>query len=219
MIENRQGSSNGKSERFEPVQIPGVGTAFTITQLQSSLENRDITPDGFYSLISDKEFIETNISRIGANSQLPFTTAVSLAHASYEDYLSCSNRENQLPYEQNALSVDLFARMWRNCTESEAKMRESLQSDAIVEVNEGRLVVKGEGYLTALCIDTFVTDRSTFIKGVWYSPVDMDTRDRLRNALENHDLSLKVTEGLWIPTRGAYTADSLLESTRSAVGL
>jgi hypothetical protein len=215
MTERYIGSQNERDSGKVLGTDSAIRSSFTITQLQETLRRYGIDAQQFYADIRG-ECLSDIDERGGEGSDvMPFSRAVLLSQFSYQDLEQVA----QFPYEENALHVDLFAKPWRNCTEAEDFFRKSLAEDSVLAVNAGRLVVKPRGYITALCVESFSTEAGTFIEGVWYSPVSSDAREKIKDAITDQKSVISLTEGSWLPVRGAYTADRLIEDARATVGL
>lgn len=90
-----------------------------------------------------------------------------------------------------------------NCFGSELYMQYALGSPVgTILVNRG-LLVKYNGYLTGLCIDSFATETSTFVKGNWYSPLDKTTRIQLVTDQAKGRGVVEVHSGTWGLIRAA----------------
>lgn len=72
---------------------------------------------------------------------------------------------------------------WWLCPSSETKLKSDMHDGKTVLVDD-TLLVKDEGWMTGLCVRNFSTANGTFLKGSWYSPVDIGTRRAIEVALE-----------------------------------
>lgn len=89
---------------------------------------------------------------------------------------------------------------WMLCPTAEDLMQESLRNQAVVLVN-GALLMKFTGKLTGLCTRSFSTTGATFLEGNWYSPVDPESRETIRQVFDRGEPRVSLTEGLWIILR------------------
>ena len=72
--------------------------------------------------------------------------------------------------------------LWSLCNDAETRLVDAMYSGAVVVVND-KLLVKFKGKFTALCLKSFTSREGfTFVEGNWYSPVDEETRQYLKNA-------------------------------------
>lgn len=98
-----------------------------------------------------------------------------------------------------AFTVNPLHPDWWLCGDSEEFMANSIRNKAVVVLNDGNLVVKYTGMLTALCIKSFSTDHATFIEGNWYSPHGNDEtlrRNLERTFIEGHGTT-RIDKGTW----------------------
>lgn len=108
-----------------------------------------------------------------------------------------------VPIDGNAdFRINVFSPKWMLCSDSEARLTNSLRHTTVAAVGSG-LLVKFEGRLTALCYETFTTESSTFYRGNWYSPVSSHLREGL---VEAHDAGImrpEIRDGEWLLVRGS----------------
>jgi hypothetical protein len=75
---------------------------------------------------------------------------------------------------------------WWLCGKAEPRLKDSIKRRAVMLVNDGELLVKFTGRLTALCLKTFTTnDGCAFLAGVWYSPIDEEIRPTDKQTVRN----------------------------------
>ena len=188
-------------------------SSFTLTQLQRSLSELGMTAENVTAYLKSKGSNYSIFNDESVKHHIPFTRAVMTAFLSQSDY----SDQDAITFDASSLGVDLFAHSWHNCTQAEEYMREAISSESTVAINGGKLVAKDKGFVTALCVETFVTSKSTFIEGVWYSPSEKYTRDEIRTSLSSGNRDVRFIEGKWLPIRGAYTADRLLQEAKNSV--
>lgn len=73
---------------------------------------------------------------------------------------------------------------WYLCVSSEARLKEVMTEGKTVLVNN-TLLVKNEGYMTGICVENRSTATGTFLKGVWYSPVEKATKKAIEKAFQH----------------------------------
>lgn len=89
---------------------------------------------------------------------------------------------------------------WMLCPTAEDLMMKSLKNKAVVLVNAS-ILMKFVGKLTGLCTESFSTRKATFLEGNWYSPVDPESREAIRQAFDRGEPRVNLAEGLWIILR------------------
>lgn len=110
---------------------------------------------------------------------------------------------------------------WYLCSDAEPRLLESLIDGAYVAVNDF-LVVKAVGKMSGLCVRDYVSaDGYTFIKGNWYAPTDIDTRETIKSALDNGISGINMKKGEWARMRkvkkSRLTAAGLMEFVSTQV--
>lgn len=99
--------------------------------------------------------------------------------------------------------VTSYHKDWMLCQDAEDYMKKALRMDALVLVNGG-ILMKTVGKFTGLCVNSFSTSSATFLEGNWYSPVDGDSRDAIKQGFDRGDARIDLTEGDWILLRSIY---------------
>lgn len=92
---------------------------------------------------------------------------------------------------------------WLLCPDAEDYMKKALKRDALVLVN-GSILMKTVGKFTGLCVGSFSTSQATFLEGNWYSPVDQESRDAVRQGFDRGDARVDLTEGAWVLLRSVF---------------
>lgn len=84
------------------------------------------------------------------------------------------------------------------CGTSEPRMEHSVQNNMTMLVDD-RLLMKFEGKVTALCLQSFVTkDRKfTFVRGGWYSPATSEDRQYFKDAYQQGVTRIKSKKIHW----------------------
>lgn len=195
------------------LSLSALKSSLTVTQLQNTLRSLEVPENVFLTSLTDPQIGVRIIKGYEQKQIAPFSLAVLLSQYGFEEVGDFINTN----FEDNQLSVELFARSWFNCTSSESYFNEALSKKRLLPINNGRLVIKPIGEMTALCIDTFSTTRATFIEGVWYSPIDRSIRNNIRDSFDKDLPHVSIPEGSWLPIRSAYTAEGLLEKTKIAL--
>ncbi len=86
---------------------------------------------------------------------------------------------------------------WWLCGAAEPRLRDAIRDKAIMLVND-RLLVKFNGKLSAVCIESFTTPNgAVFLEGNWYSPTDNQTRDQLRSQFDQGHAQVQLVTGEW----------------------
>ncbi len=101
------------------------------------------------------------------------------------------------------LGVTSYHNDWILCPDAEGYMKKALKSNALVLVN-GAILVKTVGKFTGLCVKSFETEGGTFLEGNWYSPVDNESREAIRQGFDRGDARIDLTEGTWVLLRSVY---------------
>lgn len=92
---------------------------------------------------------------------------------------------------------------WYLCPESEPKMRAALRLHTSFLVDNTLLVKPEEnGLMTGLCVQFCQTKNGIFVPGIWYSPIDKDTRQKLKKATYTGEKRVGLTEpSTWVIQR------------------
>lgn len=117
---------------------------------------------------------------------------------------------------------------WWLCGMAEPRLKDAVKDGALMLVND-RLLLKFNGKLSALCLESFTTSGGTvFLEGNWYSPTDNTTRLQLRSQFDQGHARVRLTTGEWtimrpldkdgIERRSRFwkTPDKLLNNCRIA---
>ena len=108
---------------------------------------------------------------------------------------------------------------WWLCGMAEPRLKNAIRDGALMLVN-GRLLLKFNGKLSALCLESFATsDGVVFLEGNWYSPTDNTTRVQLRSQFDQGHTRVRLTTGEWTIMRpldkdGNRTPEQILEDAR-----
>lgn len=111
---------------------------------------------------------------------------------------------------QSSAQILPFFKRWYLCESSELKLKSDIEKERTVLV-DNTLLVKEEGHMTGLCLRNTSTASGVFLKGMWYSPVDHDTRGAIESAISNkpeeRKAELTLGSGQWVLMRdaSAYT--------------
>jgi len=102
---------------------------------------------------------------------------------------------------------------WYLCDDAEARLFESMASNAVVLVNES-LLVKFSGKLSALCTKTFTNNEGyTFLEGNWYSPIDIESRQVIKDAYTKGIAKIDVDNSNWAIMRYVTNINNLSANT------
>ena len=95
---------------------------------------------------------------------------------------------------------------WELCDDAETRMTDAMYNQAVMVVND-TLLMKFKGKLSAICLKTFTTKRGfTFVEKNWYSPVDMRTREKIKDAYySGQDLAELIDYSEWVLMRAVTT--------------
>lgn len=90
---------------------------------------------------------------------------------------------------------------WTLCNRSEDKLWQSINLGLTVLV-EGKLLLKGSGKISALCLESFVSSSGfRFVKGCWYSP-SQEGHDKYFNCLVGEVSEVKIeSKETWVLMR------------------
>jgi hypothetical protein len=130
-------------------------------------------------------------------------------HPSYQSALfALATLASQLPYhELPKLLRDQFSshkqvewellpahRSWWLCDDAEPRFEKATSHPmhGVVLVDDALLVKVSHGKLSALCLSPVVTPNGLFIPGVWYSPIDEESRRSLVVAYEEGQTRLSL---------------------------
>jgi len=108
---------------------------------------------------------------------------------------------------------------WWLCGMAEPRLKDAVKDGALMLVND-RLLLKFNGKLSALCLQSFTASGGTvFLEGNWYSPTDNTTRIQLRSQFDQGHSRVRLTTGEWTIMRpldkdGNRTPEQILEDAR-----
>lgn len=111
---------------------------------------------------------------------------------------------------------------WTLCADAEYFMESSNDEGKSVLIN-GFLLVKGEGRLSAVALETVSSPIGTFYEGSWYSPVDRLTRNLVEDGIGMNRKRMNHSGGQWAymrPTAStvySQTPHQYLENVREYV--
>lgn len=90
---------------------------------------------------------------------------------------------------------------WYLCSLSEIRLIKSMMKGEVVLINDN-LMMKLDGKKSVLCLEDFTDEDGdqTFVKGVWYAPIDRATRAAADKAYSEGKMSLKL-KGKWAVMR------------------
>ncbi len=109
------------------------------------------------------------------------------------------------------MSIQVSNGNWWLCDESEPRLLQALNNDAVVVVNE-YVAVKFIGKRAGLCLKTFTSaSGQTFFEGHWYSPTGFELNNTLEDAFDAGITKIDISNGNWALLRPAkrYTPDYL----------
>jgi hypothetical protein len=110
---------------------------------------------------------------------------------------------------------------WWLCGQAEPRLRLALADGAVMLVN-GRLLLKFNDKLSALCLESFsASNGAVFLEGNWYSPTDNTTRVQLRSRFDQGHAKTQLATGEWAIMRpldkeGNRSPEQILEGVRQA---
>lgn len=164
----------------------------------NNIATHDIAIRDAYTYLQDPGAIQLFPALIDQNDKKHrFHIANTLTTVPF-DHLPESAQKNINPTQTDHDFTFLQKRnSWNLCVGAEWMMEDALEDKAVVLVNK-KLLVKFNGKLSGVCLETFTTQKGyTFVEGNWYSPADLDSRKQVRNAFDAGKAKLNLGAGSW----------------------
>ena len=106
------------------------------------------------------------------------------------------------------LRVEGLHPKWALCYEAGKKLQTAIDNGIAIKQEEGTLLIKpAPGRVTALCLKTFSTQNATFVEGNWYSPVDKEIREKIRECYIQGNTKIDIQQGIWTPMRAVLQSE------------
>ena len=102
--------------------------------------------------------------------------------------------------DESQLEVEISHFSWDLCYRSEDYMNRALKKGRVLKLNGGNILVKANGYKTALVLETFATDKALFVEGNWYSPVG-EAKEMVKEAFLNGEEQIHLDKGSFVLMR------------------
>lgn len=175
--------------------------AYDLDSFDFQCQMQSLYPSEVANALKKPEFFQPLVRELAENFEThPYSLALASASASYDSYSDEEKNKMSLEKDESSMEVQIFHSYWDLCFRSEDFLRRSFQkNDGLLIVND-KLLVKRRGYKVGLCVQSFASEKSTFIKGVWYEPSG-ETKNKIKHALEEEQGELYLEEGTWVAMR------------------
>ncbi len=182
--------------------------AYDVHSLQNQCRQAGIFPSQLSDLFKNPEIRDYLVNFFGKDpKKYLYQLGVVLSGNSYDSLDPLMRTYFPIMQDNSKLSVKTYNSIWELCSLSEAYLRRSFdRGDGLVLVNE-RLLTKKRGYKVALCLESFGTETSTFIRGNWYEP-EGEARKVVKEALSKGTRTMMLDEGDWVLMRPMEGNDS-----------